>query len=289
MRKEVRIRVRLAAAVAALLLAAAIPPVLADDDDDEDVVEFAETAIFFEYNSTDKDLGIQIFFDAEGWKEVEVHGPDDDEDDGPPWGHAWGRQDRRGNGRGRNGAIFEVENGGGLKEIGSTEVFTESAEPPLCPEEEEDCDGDVLQDAIDAFLMRFPEGTYEFEGETVDGRELEGEAELSWDLPAPVEILDAEGNFPTIDWTESLGIEVVAYQVVAEMVVEGPDGDEIVYVQATDLPATVTMIEISSQFADLAEQFEMDGSLLELKVEIIAVGANGNKTITEEAIFEVEE
>jgi hypothetical protein len=293
MRKDLRILLVIAAAVAALLLAAATPAIRADDeDDDEEVVEFDELAIFFEYNSTDKDLGIQIFFDATGWKEVEVQAPDVDEDeevDDWGWRHAWGGRARRGERREDDGAIFEVENGGGLRDIGSTEIFTESAEPPLCPEEEEDCDGAVLQAAIDAFLMKFPEGTYEFEGETIDGRELEGEAELSWDLPTPVELVDVEENFPTIDWTESIGIEVVAYQVVAEMVVEGPDDDEIVYVQATDVPATVTMIETSPQFAELAEQFEMDGSLLELKVEVIAVGENGNKTITEEPIFEAEE
>ncbi len=291
MRKTSRIWLVVAVAATALLLGAASSAVLADED--EEVVEFDETAIFFEYNSTDKDLGIQIFFDAPGWNEVKIYGPDDDDDGGEyaerTWRDFWSERGWRGERHERERALFEVENGGGLRDIGSTEVFTESAEPPLCPEEEEDCNGAVLQAAIDAFLMKFPEGTYEFEGETVDGRELEGDADLSWDLPTPVEILDAEGNFPTIAWTESVGVEVVGYQVVAEMVVEDADGEEVVYVQATDVPASVTMIETSQQFADLADQFELDGSLLELKIEIIAVGANGNKTITEEPIFEAEE
>jgi hypothetical protein len=200
-------------------------------------------------------------FDADGWERARVTGPD--------------------------GKVFDVDNGAGLKDIGSTEVFTESAEPELCPEEEEGvCD---LQAAIDEFLMMFPEGEYEFEGRTIEGDWLEGDATLSWDLPDPVEIIDAEGNFPTIEWTASDGIEVVAYQVVAEMVAEDDEGEELLYVQATDVPADITSIDTSPQFAQLAQDLMDDESLLELKVEIIAVGANGNKTITEEAIFEAEE
>lgn len=280
MTKELRLRLILVLTVFALVLALAVPAALArnpvedrmedsphrnqrfedHDDDDEEEIEFAETAIFFEFNSTDRDLGIQIFFDAEGWKEVEVKGPD--------------------------GSIFEVENGGGLKDIGSTEVFTESAEPELCPEEEEECD---LQAAIEEFLMQFPEGEYEFEGETVEGQELVGSAELSWDLPEAVELIDPAENFPTIEWSapSEESAEIVGYQAVAELVIEDDEGEEVVYVQSTDLPAGVFSVETSPQFAALVEQF--GDAVVELKVELIAIGANGNKTITEEPVIEPDE
>jgi hypothetical protein len=223
-------------------------------------VPFAEADIFFEFNSTDLDLGIQIFFDAEGWRQVKVAGP--------------------------GGKVFKVGNGGGLKKIGSTEVFTESAEPALCPEGGGACNVDQ---AIADFLAQFPEGTYVFTGKTVAKGKLRGEALLSWSLPAAVEIVDAEGNFPAVVWTPGMGgAEVVGYEVVVEAVAE-IDDDEEVFTQVTQVSTDVTSITSSPEFAAMVDGLSMDGSLVELKVEIIAIGANGNKTITEEAIFEAEE
>ena len=145
--------------------------------------EFAEAEIFFEYNSSDKDLGLHIFFDAEAWKEVEVRGEDGEE-------------------------IFEAENDENLKKLGSTEVFTESAEPPLCPEDvdEDTCDVDR---AIAEFQARFPEGDYKFRGRTIDGRRLRGSVYLSHDLPTPLEILQPEegdnlANPFIIEWTSGV-------------------------------------------------------------------------------------
>ncbi len=39
------------------------------------VIEFADAAVFFEFNATDVDLGMQLFFDAEGWETVQISGP----------------------------------------------------------------------------------------------------------------------------------------------------------------------------------------------------------------------
>jgi hypothetical protein len=274
------------AAIVALILGTSVPGSWAgnrhEDDDDDHEVPFAIASIFFEYNSTDKDLGIHISFDAPGWEVVKVTFP---KRTGPRTSSGSdGRRD------GRNGdarTLFEVKNGGSLKQVGSTEVFTESAEPALCPEDNEDCNGEELQEAIDAFLAKFPEGTYEFEGRTTDRRELDGEAELSWELPDAVEILDAEANFPTIAWNPGAGNDVALYQVIAEMVVAGANGAEVTYAQTTDVPKGITSVETSDAFAESAEQFETDGTLLELKVEVIAVGRNGNKTTAEAVVFEV--
>lgn len=225
-------------------------------------VPFAEAEIFFEFNSTDLDLGIQIFFDAEGWRRVKVSGP--------------------------GGRIFKVGNGGGLKTIGSTEVFTESAEPALCPPAGGACNVDQ---AIATFLAQFPEGTYTFSGKTVaKGKgKLLSQAQLSWSLPAAVEIVDAEGNFPAVVWTPGIGgPEVVGYEVVVEAVAEVGD-DEEVFTQKTQVSSDITTITSSAEFTTMVDDLLMDGSLVELKIEIIAIGANGNKTITEEAIFEAEE
>lgn len=224
------------------------------EKEDKEVIEFAETEIFFEYNSSDLDLGIQIFFDAEGWKKVDVTGPD--------------------------GRIFSFKNGKGLKDVGSTEVFTESAEPEL--------DEENLEESIAEFQAQFPEGEYVFTGRTVDGKKLEGTAELTHDLPAAVE-LDLE-DFPIIEWTPGAGgPAIVRYEVIVEMVVDDGAGGEHVFVNTATLPATETSFTVSEVFADLADDFEQAGDLLELKVEVLAEEASGNNTITEEAVFEAEE
>jgi hypothetical protein len=213
--------------------------------------EFDEAQIFFEFNSTDLDLGLHIFFDALAWEKVEVQGPD--------------------------GVIFRVDNKGGLKEVGSTEVATESAEPPL--------DESDLEDSIAAFQAKFPEGEYIFSGTTITGDNLTGEAELSHDLPAPVSI-DASG-FPTITWTDESepgDPEIVGYQAVVELVVDD-GGEERVFQIQTDLPASTTSLTAPAEFVALLGEFDV----IELKVEVIAIGDNGNKTITEEILIEAEE
>ena len=74
-----------------------------DDDDDGIEIPFADAEVFFEFNSTDNDLGFQLFLCGEAWEEVEISGPDDE--------------------------ILEIEAEGSLKELGLTELRFESAEP----------------------------------------------------------------------------------------------------------------------------------------------------------------
>jgi len=243
----------LVVAMGFLILGPDIPETWAAGNNAE---EFDETAVFFEYNSTDLDLGLHIFFDATGWEKVDVKGP--------------------------NGTTFSVKNGGSLKKIGSTEVFTESAEPPL--------DEENLEESIAAFLAMFPEGEYSFEGKTVDGLKLEGTATLTHDLPVPVS-LDV-GAFPFVEWTDNSEAgdpEIIGYEVVVEMVVEDPLVEERVLVNTATFPASVTSFTVSPEFAALIADFETAGELLELKVEVIATEASGNRTITEEVLFEAEE
>ncbi|MGH7579585.1 MAG: hypothetical protein ACREM9_05390 [Gemmatimonadales bacterium] len=69
---------------------------------------FADAALFFELNSTDDDLGLQLFLDADGWKRVRLLDP------------------------GRNQIVL-MEAAGKLARLGITELRFESAEPS--PEE----------------------------------------------------------------------------------------------------------------------------------------------------------
>jgi hypothetical protein len=71
-------------------------------------VPFADAELFFEFNSTDNDLGLQLFLDSDGWKRVRVLDP------------------------GRNEIVL-MQAEGKLARLGITELRFESAEPS--PEE----------------------------------------------------------------------------------------------------------------------------------------------------------
>ena len=67
-------------------------------------IPFGEVEVFFEENTTDNDLGLQIFLDAEGWKKVTVSNEE-------------------------IGRIARFETAGQFSELGITELRLESAEP----------------------------------------------------------------------------------------------------------------------------------------------------------------
>lgn len=65
---------------------------------------FADAEVFFEFNTTDNDLGLQIFLDAEDWRQVKVDDP-------------------------AKHKIFQIMAEGPLSQLGITELRFESAEP----------------------------------------------------------------------------------------------------------------------------------------------------------------
>jgi hypothetical protein len=150
--------------------------------------EFEEARIFFEYNSTDNDLGVHVFLDAEDWRTLKIVHP---------------------NGQ----TIFEVTTRGGFRKFGLTEMFFEGAEPSL----------DEVP--LAELLGQFPEGKYTFIGTTVDGTLLESTPRLSHAIPAGPDVsaeVDREGEV-TIRWEAVTGppegfpakqIKIVGYQVI---------------------------------------------------------------------------
>ena len=85
--------------------------------------------------------------------------------------------------------VFPTRN---VRRLGLTEGFFESAEPGLCPlPDPPGCElgDDIIQEAIQDFKDRFPEGTYTFKGMTIEGCIIVGEAELTHSLLDPV-VLD---------------------------------------------------------------------------------------------------
>jgi hypothetical protein len=252
--------------VAALILGAAATQVWAQ--------EISEAEIFFEFNSTDLDLGFDIFFDADPWRAATLTDPNGTE-------------------------YFLVNTGGGLFEQGNTEIFTESAEPPFCEEvAEELCDEDFIQGKIDEFQAGFEDGFWELIVEFADGTISEPVViELDHALPAAPDIRrpKEEQNLKKVkdirwrDTSTGTDPEIISYEVVAEMVVLGEDEEELTYVNTATLPGTAKKFTISKEFMSLAKRAKKRGKLVEFKAEVIARGANLNKTITEVPVFEFED
>lgn len=217
-------------------------------------IPFGAAKIRIETNSTDGDAGLQIFLDGEGWKQIRIEDP-----------------------KGR--LVFEVDDFGKLRKLGSTELFMESNEP------------DFQEDMpLPEILKLLPAGVYDFEGTTVDGEELEGEATLTHTLPCGPEVtspgdgdtLDPDAAV-VIDWepvtnkidttsdtgecSDSTDIEIAGYEVIVELEdAEPPQTLDIL------LPADVTSVTVP-------EELIVPGG--SYKFEVLAIEAGGNQTITE--------
>lgn len=236
----------------------ASPLVLADDDDDE--IEFDVAEVFFELNNTDGDLGIHALIDGEPWKRLTI-------------------EDQR------ERKIMRVNVRGRLRRQGLTEIFFESAEPPF------------TELTAEQFFNRFPEGTYEVEGRTLDGEELESETEITHAMPAPPQpevsgvpmSEDCDESVPevaapiVISWPEvtsahpGLGdsdadITIHNYQVVVETDLE-IDGEEFTTVFSVIVPPDIRSVTIPAEF--LAQG---DG---EFKYEVLAREESFNQTAVE--------
>ncbi len=250
----------LCAALAAVALLAA-PALTAQAEGGE--MPFSVSELYFELNDTDGDLGFHGLIDGEPWKKLEIEGPDE-----------------------RLLALIRLRSQ--LRRQGLTELFFESAEPNF----------DDLPPEV--FFARFPEGTYEIEGITLEGKELESETEITHLLPAPVDNFTVngeavpedcdEGPVPevtapfTIDWDPvtlshpELGrtdepIKVVRYEVIVER-------EEPTLVKYTILlPPDVTEVEIPGASITPGD---------EVKVEVLTREESGNQSATE-SCFEVGE
>lgn len=192
-------------------------------------IPFAKLNLFFEFNSTDNDLGLQLLLDGEPWEVVNGFDP-------------------------RGQKFVELLARGRMEELGLTELFFESAEPS--PQE---------------VLALFPAGTYRFSGETVEGERLAGTARLSHNLPpAPVILSPSNGeqvdrNNTVIRWQAISGI--ASYQVIVA-------NEDLGVQMAVDIKPPTTRVTVPSEFLRSATEYS---------VEVLAIGDNGNKTITQQA------
>jgi hypothetical protein len=191
-----------------------------------ETVAFADAQLFFELNSTDNDLGLQLFLDTDdGWKRVRVLDPS--------------RQD-----------LLVFETARPLSRLGLTELRFESSEPS--PEE---------------VLALFPAGEYRFRGRTVEGDQLASNATLSHEFNPP----------PT--FSPSNGAVVDPKHTVVEWNAPGAEQVEVIIEQ--DEREDVLDITLSGEVRRLRvpAQFLVPG--LEYKIEVLSIGENGNRIITE--------
>jgi hypothetical protein len=124
------------------------------------------------------------------------------------------------------------------EELGLTELFSESHEPPF------------TEVPLEEFKRRFPEGRYSFAGTTVEGDELVGRARLSHDIPDGPEITSpADGEKVSrrgvvAKWDgppEPPGIDIVGYRVIATR-------EDPLRVYSVDVPASAREVPIPAAF-----------------------------------------
>lgn len=232
----------------------------------DESLEFGEAQLYLELNHTDGDLGIHGLIDGDEWKSLEIETPTEQ-----PLLNVWVRNS--------------------LRLQGMTEIFFESAEPPF----------DEVSPAT--FFKRFPQGIYEIEAITLDGKEMEGEVKLSHVLAGPPASIKVNGKTAaencdaalpvvsepvTIDWSPvtkshpkvgktGVNVKVQQYEVVGEIEREGETPDVLVF--KADLLPSETAFEFPEDFTGMA-----DG---EMKFEIVIKLDNGNQTAVE-SCFEID-
>jgi hypothetical protein len=149
-----------------------------------------------------------------------------------------------------------------LRNYGLTELFSESSEPPF----------KVFP--LKKFKRLFPEGRYTFVGTTINGDTLKGKARLSHDIPDGPQI-----TFPAAGSTVPPGSVVATWNAVPEppkinivgyrAIVEREDPLRVLSI---DLPASVTSVTIPQEFLESGTEY---------KLEVQAIEASGNQTLTE--------
>jgi hypothetical protein len=149
-----------------------------------------------------------------------------------------------------------------LRNHGLTELFSESSEPSF------------KELPLGKFKRLFPEGRYTFRGVTIEGDALVGRARLSHDFPDGPRIVAPAGGSTVpagavlADWEpapEPTGINVVGYRAIVER-------EDPLRVFSVDLPASVTSVTVPAEFIEAGTEY---------KLEVQAIEASGNQTLTE--------
>lgn len=158
--------------------------------------------------------------------------------------------------------ILDISTRDVLSDYGLTELFSESSEPPF------------TEFPLDEFRKLFPEGDYTFQGETVGGVKMQSAVPLSHAFPEGPTILSPEEDSTVapaevlVRWnpvTDPAGIDIAGYQVV--VVREDP-----LRTLEADLQPTATEMSVPAEFLEAGAEY---------KVEVLAIEASGNQTLSE--------
>jgi hypothetical protein len=212
-------------------------------------IPLKDAKLNIEHNATDNDTGFQGFIDSEGWRRLDVRGPD--------------------------GQVLSFEGRGSLAKLGVTELFFETVEP---------ANADV---PIATMLAKLPEGNYTISGPAQENGEslgrTSGTALLTHDIPAgPKLVSPAEGSTVPVRgvvarWqpvTRTIAgdpVKIIAYQLIIEKDVTphrhmiGKLGLSI-YV-----PRNVTSIDVPDGFLEPKKAY---------KWEVLAIERSGNQTLS---------
>ena len=213
------------------------------------VIPLKDAKLNIEHNATDNDTGFQGFIDSEGWRRLDVRGPD--------------------------GKVLTFEALGTLAELGLTELFFESVEP---------ANADV---PIDEVLAQLPEGNYTIAGPAQEsGKSLgrtSGTALLTHDIPAGPKLVSPEEGAtvpvrgvvarwqPVSKTLTGEPVTIIAYQLIIEKDV-APHPHMIgklglsIYV-----PQAVTSIAVPDGFLQPGTAY---------KWEVLAIERSGNQTLS---------
>ncbi len=216
------------------------------DGERSDKTPFKEVKLLIEHNATAEDTGFQLFLDGEPWKRLKVAGPD-------------------------GKVLLDFRAGSELRALGLTEFFFETNEPP---------NADV---PIEELLSRFPKGSYRFEGRSIDGVGMSGEATLTHDIPTGPRILSpTEGevvdpNGTVIRWepvTESIAgapVQIVGYEVIITKPVAVPAPGFSKPVLSVHVSGATTSLTVPKEFFEAGTEYEF---------EVLALEVGGNQTIS---------
>lgn len=229
--------------------------------------ELDECRVLIEINASDGDIGFHVLFDAEGWQQAKIFGPD-------------------------GKLLFLEQAHKALKDQTLTENFFESSEP-VCEQGLTEEPGDEVV-TLPEFLARFQTGFYEFHLRMDSGGVIAGATLLSHFIPAAPADVDFDGS--TISWSygDDLGEcitqpdgfvlagenDIAAYEVVLV-----PDDEALApFKYSVRVPGGVNSVSVpSSYLAALPANAP-------LKVEVGAIerrpnGSFGNQTFSEENGF----
>lgn len=215
-----------------------------------DITPLKDAKLIIEHNATDEDTGFQGFVDSEGWERLVFTGPE--------------------------GELLTIDGQGKLGNLGLTELFFETVEPP---------NADV---SIAEMLTVLPAGNYTIEGAAIEAGENKGPtsgiAWLTHNIPAGPDLLspEEEAVVPADDdlvvsWSpvtktiDGAAVNLIAYQLIIER--DGEPHPHMIGKQGLSmyLPASVTSITVPRGFLEPGAPYNW---------EVLAIEESGNQTLS---------